>query len=331
MPEPAHPDTLTLVHPLFQKLGEVMFRPAETDGTPVMVLAMGKTSCAVPLRALQAEMAIEDSSPDGQMFSLIVRGLDFVSHLKPGDPLPAEILCGGASWEPDPAHEKAALARLQLRLIGLGQGSAAPGWAEAPLSAVLEAAEDTSFKMDLQIALIETAAALSLPDAGTVARLVEETAREMAFVEALRDRLLRRVTAMITQIESFLPGLSTNLSGVELVTRVLHLAGIALIKTRARFTELDACIGELPFGLQTLEERRDTIRQHRDWLYCSLRGWNDVLAKWDAAGGPLTEATWPVLNRTYHFLACRFMPVQEWQLANRARRPPDKDKPRMVW
>ena len=331
MSAPAARDTCTFEHPLFPKLGEVVFRPAEADGTPVLVMPLGKSTAALPLRSLQAELGIEAASPDGQMFALIGRALDFVAELRLGDPLPVEVLGGEASWTPDPVHVQVAAWRLKLRLVAAGDGGAGPNWVTAEPMHVLQAMDDPALPERLHAAYIEAAATLGLPDAASVAQLVDQAAAELGFVEALRDRLLRRVLGLIDRVEGLLASLSQNLSGIEMVSRVLRLSKIAAGKIRARFDELDACVQVLPGALRDLGSHRPSIRLHRDWLYCSLRAWGTILAAWEGASTDWADGTWSLLSRTYRFLAPRFMPMQEWHLATRTRPADDGGRTRMVW
>src|ERR1700749_4303519 len=113
-PNPTVTDHCRLNHPLFNRFGEPLFRRAETDGTPVMVVLLGEREAALPLRALQREFNIPDESEDGHMLALIAAALDFVTTLRPGDPLPPEVLSGEASWEPELQHRQLGLARLRL-------------------------------------------------------------------------------------------------------------------------------------------------------------------------------------------------------------------------
>jgi hypothetical protein len=90
-------DNCVLQHPVFSTLGEPLFRRAEADGTPVMVVKLGEREAAIPLRSLQREFSIPDDSEDGHMLALIAQSLDFVAVLHIGDKLPTEVLSGQAS------------------------------------------------------------------------------------------------------------------------------------------------------------------------------------------------------------------------------------------
>ena len=127
---------------MFSRLGDPLFRRAESDNTPVMVVQLGEREAALPLRSLQREFGIPDDSEDGRMLATIAASLDFVAGLRLGDPLPAEVLTGAASWDPSSAHFQIAYAKLRLQLVAWLR----PDGGEHPLplepQALLAAADD---------------------------------------------------------------------------------------------------------------------------------------------------------------------------------------------
>ena len=317
-------------HPLFSKLGEVVFCLAEADGMPSLVMPLGRSKAVLPLRSLQAELGIDSASADGQMLVRIARSLDFVAGLRLGDPLPVEVLDGTASWQPSPLNRQLAASRLQLQLISELEADTFVNWIKAESQAVLAAAADPGMRLGLQAALIGAAARLGLPDAAAAARLMEDAAHELGFVEALRDLLLRRVLRLSERVRSLTTGLTHNLSRSELLSRVMRLTSIALERIKARFAGVEGQTEIVLDALQALDAWRALVRLHRDWLHCSLRGWGPLLAAWDVAKPGWSDGTWALLSRTYRFLAPRFMPVQEWQTA-RAKLHGDDLGPRMIW
>ena len=321
----------TLEHPLFSRLGDVLFRPAEADGAPSLVMQLGRGRAALPLRSLQAELGIVNASPDGRMLALIARSLDFVADLRLDELLPVEVLGGAASWQPSAAHQQLAASRMKLQLISQLSDHHPINWNKAEPRAVLAAAAGPGMRLRLQAAYVEVAARLGLTDPTAAVRLAEAAAYELGFVEALRDRLLRRVLRLMERVRHLASGLANNLSGLELLSRVKRLTSIAIERISAHFTDLDCQTDVVLDTLRLLEIRRGVIRQHRDWLYCSLRGWEPILAAWEAASFDWSEGTWPLLGRTYRFLAPRFMPMQEWQLANRSKLQDAALGARMVW
>ena len=324
-------DHCNLTHPVFLSFGEPVFRRSETDGTPVMVVKLGEREAAIPLRSLQREFSIPDDSDDGQMLGLIAQSLDFVAGLRIGDALPTEVLSGQASWNPDPLHLQIARARLQWQLVAwLNSGTGADTPA-LDADGLLQVEGDPARKLQVQQAFGKAAKALGLPSREAVIELVEELAQELSYIEALRDRLLRRVKSMAEKLDRMTQAYRGDISHLETMTQVRRLTAIALQQIGLRFEELDGQTGEVMSALRNSSSQRTFIRSNRDWLYRTQRAWQSLLKEWDVAGTGFDEGILLLLNRTYQFLAPRFMPVTEWTSQLR----PAKDKKptthHMVW
>ena len=330
-----HPDrdggAVVLRHPLFSKLGEVVFRLGEGDGVPVLVMPFGDKTAALPLRSLQVECGIEDDSEDGRMLFLIARALAFVNDLRPGQALPAEVLGGEASWAPDAAYVRLAVSRIELRFVAQFAGGAADKWEGADAEAILATMDDPTMRHRVQAALAEAAGALGLPGAQAVLERVEDAARELACIEALRARLLHRVQALLERLEGLVRASGADATRFEVVTGVRRLTGTAVAHLQARFEDLDAQTGEVVALVRNLDNHRDFIRAHRDWLYGSLRGWEPILVEWERAGADWNEATQRLIERTYRFLAPRYMPTQEWRQAAQAAAERARAPQGMTW
>ncbi|HXA21299.1 MAG TPA: hypothetical protein VNW90_03300 [Acetobacteraceae bacterium] len=324
------PDHCCLVHRVFGMFGDPLFRRAESDGTPVMAVHMGEKEAAIPLSALRREFGIEVGSDDGRMLELIAQALDFVAGLRIGDPLPPEILSGEASWEPDEVHLQIANARLQWQLVTwLNSGTGADA-EHLDAEYLLQVADDPARRQQVQQALAKAAEVLGLPDRAAVIGLVEELARELAYIEALRDRLLRRAKVMADKLNRIAKAFRGDASHLETLTQVRRLAATALKQISHHFDELDAQTGEVMSALRNADSQRTFIRSHRDWLYRTQRAWQSLLAEWEGAGIGFDEGVLQLLNRTYQFLAVRFMPVTEWAATTRPTQKKDTTR-RMVW
>ncbi len=328
----ATPAICALDHRLFSQLKAPLFRRSETDNTPVMVIRLGERDAAIPLRALQNECGIEDDSPDGRMLGLIAESLDYVTGLRIGDALPPEVCTGEASWEPDPIHLKLAATRLQLQLVhwlGASSGREQPN---LDADALLQAADDPALRQQVQEAFDQAALALGLPDATEVVSGLEDLARELAYIEALRDRLLRRVRSVTRKLAPGTLGLRSNSSRLETLTQVRRLSSAALKQIAARFDELDAQTGEVMAALRNADSQRTFIRSNRDWLYRSQRAWEPLLRDWDPITDMHDEEFWPLLVRSYQFLAPRFMAVTEWTMVTRQLpRKKSQMQAQMIW
>jgi hypothetical protein len=307
LPDGVMADHCVLEHRMFRVLGASLFRRAETDGAPSVIVMLGDREAALPLRSLQYEFGIDDDSADGQMLVLIAGALDFVSCLRIGDPLPAEVLSGTASWEPDPAHMHLASAKLRLQLVGwLNSGSTTANAGLDP-GHLAHLDDNPALRQRVQEAFDRAAEELGVPDKESVVQMVEKLAGELAFIEALRDRLLNRVSLMSLKIERMAAGPRPDGVPMETLTQVRRLASKALREISLRFDELDAQTGEVMSALRNADSQRAFIRSNRDWLYRSLRAWEPILCEWDAMGD--VRGTF---IHTYRFLAPRFMSVTEW-------------------
>jgi hypothetical protein len=323
-------DHCSLTHRVFAMFGDPLFRRAESDGAPVMVVHLGEKEAAIPLDSLQREFGIVDGSSDGQMLDLIAQSLDFIGALRIGDPLPPEVLSGEASWQPDEVHLQIANARLQWQLVtwlNSGTGADAPPF---DADSLLQVADDPARRQQVQQAFAKAAEALDLPDSETVIRLVEELAQELAYIEALRDRLLRRSRVMADKLSRIAQAFRGDASHLETLTQVRRLTATALKQIGHRFDELDAHTGEVMPALRNTDSQRAFIRSNRDWLYRTQRAWQSLLLDWDSAGIGFDDGVLLLLNRTYQFLAQRFMPVTEWASATRSAQKNDATR-RMVW
>lgn len=313
MDDDALPETCQLQHPIFRMLGPVSFRRASTDGTPVMVVSLGEREAVMPLRALQREFGIADESPDGRMLGQVAEGLDYVCGIAPGDRLPSEVLSGRASWEPGPEHRSLALSLVRLRLLAWLDPGAASG--EGDPIARLES--DPTMRHSVQLAFERAAIELDLPDRQAVIARVEELAGELAYIEALRDRLLLPVQAMLARIEALALTCRGDSHRQESTGRVQRLAEIALARFQERFDEVAAQTGEVISALRNMESQQAFIRANRDQLYRAQRAWQPILDGWAAAVAD--PAPWELVARTYQFLAPRYMPATAWTTPGAAR------------
>ena len=223
-PAVAAHDRCVLRHPVFTRFGDVLFRPAQADAAPVMIFPLGGSVAAITLQSLQQEFGIEASSPDGRMLALVVQALDFVAEMRPGDIFPLEVFGAGTSWQPSALHQRVAEERLRLRLVDTFSCAPCPAWTLEDPQAVRQAAAEPGMDERLQSAALEAAAVLDLPNATAVARLLAMAAHEMGFIEALRDRLLRRVGLMLARVDTLGASVGHNLGATELLSRVRRLA-----------------------------------------------------------------------------------------------------------
>jgi histidinol dehydrogenase len=118
-----------------------------------------------------------------------------------------------------------------------------------------------------------------------------------------------------------------------MITQVRRLGDTALRQIAKRFDELDAQSQEVLTALRNIDSQRNLIRSSRDGLYRLSRAWEPILQGWEASNELSGPALWQLIDRTYHFLAPRYMPVQEWQafVAGQRRARPKPIGTVMTW
>jgi hypothetical protein len=311
----AVPEFCVLEHKVFALSGDVRFWRAPTDGTPVMVVDMGEIEACLPLRSLQREFGIEDDSPDGRMLGMIAESLDYVTGLRLGDPLPAEVRTGEASWTPDPSNFRLVAGRLQIQLlewVSRNDPNAIP--LDARNIARLD--EDPALRQHVQNAFERAARELGLPNGEAVIGVFESLVSELSYIEALRGALLRRVQLLSQKLEKLRSGNAADKNGQLSLNRVIFLTETALRQIGQRFDDIDAQTGEIIAALRNAESQQAFIRSNRDHLYRCQRAWDPILAQWDQAPFMIDSAVWKLVAQTYRFLAARWLPAQEWHSLN---------------
>lgn len=322
------PDRCVLQHQVFTMLGAVSFRRARADGTPVMVVTLGEREAVMPLRALQREFAISNSSPDGRMLGLIAESLDYVCGLSLGDMLPSEVLTGRASWVPSAEHLRRAHSIVRMQLLSWIDPMAADPARGDPM---LRLEAEPELRQQVQKAFERAAAELDLADGNDVVQRVGELAGELAYIEALRDRLLRPVQSIAARLEHLVQTQRGDSQRQETLNRVLRLSTTARQQFQARFEEIAAQTGEVMSALRNMESQQAFIRSNRDQLYRAQRAWQPILDGW-AGCEPSEEVPWELISRTYQFLAPRYMPFTEWTAAaGRQARAAPQQVQSMAW
>jgi hypothetical protein len=307
---PSIPQTCRLSHAGFRMLGEPVFRLSEGARVPSMVVQLEKQDAVLPLRSVAREFGVAPESPDGQMLELIEQALDFVVAIRLGDKLPSELNGGEASWEPDEQDRRIALSRVRHNLVRcvfarMGKavtisGAAAPGWEEDPKNKAL-----------LQQAVAGAANPDDGMDPAEVTERVAAISQEMAYIEHMRRDLTRGMVAMREKL------LKLRLEQAptarhETITQVQVLARRGLAEITGRLDEVDGRFDDVLRILRDLPGAIAWLRPKRDWLFRTNHAWKPVFADWGRAPGHFDDFLWQIVERTYLFLAPRFMSFQDW-------------------
>ena len=322
----AAPSQCQFEHPGFAALGPLQFRLTNGDYLAALAIRVDGNDVVVPLHAIGPLFGLAPDSADARMLTLIEQALKFVPFLRLGDALPSEVVTGEASWEPSVLNHQVAVTRLQRLLVNWIGSKSASAITPQMLTASLD---DPSVRMLLQEAMGRAGAELGIPGGGTaVAHLIEALAGELAFIEALRERLLDPIRGMVRRLGRASGDPAMSGSRRETLLQVTRLGMAALAQVVGRFEDVDGQTCEIVPALRNLERQRSFLRPHRDWLYSMLLAWTPLLRAWDEVpGGAVDEGLWKVIEESYRFLAPRYMAVQEWQSTAAA----EKERAALVW
>jgi hypothetical protein len=293
------PPICHLAHPGFHMLGDPAFRLSEGARVPSMVVEIDDHKTVLPLRSLAREFHIAADSPDGKMLDLIEQALDFVVAIKPGDKFPSELSDGAASWQPTMQDRRAAASQTRHKLLRcvaarLGKPEATPnitGWEDDPANRKP----------------LDDAIAAAGPDA---AQHLETLCEEMAYIEAMHRTLLRGLGAMTEKLMGNRHAVPAKHQ--EIVKQVQALARLGIASIMQRFEEIEARTIDVEALLRDLPATITWLHRQRDWLFRTNHAWEPVFTDWAAAPKHFDEFFQMVLERTYGFLAPRFMSFQDW-------------------
>jgi hypothetical protein len=299
-----------LSHPGFRLLGEPVFRLSEGTKVPSMVVQLDRQDAVLPIRSVAREFKIEPESADGLMLELIEQALDFVVCIRLGDKLPSELNGGEASWEPTEQDRKNASSRVRYNFVRcvfarVGKtiavkGGGAPGWEEEPRN-----------RAALQEAIADAATLLGDVNEAEVTTRLASINEEMAHIECMRRTLIRGISGpkdKLLRIDVTLVPAGRQ----DVVKQVQSLARKGLAEISTRFDTIDVRLDDILRMLQDMAPAVAWLRQQRNWLFRTNHAWGAVFTDWANAPSHLDDFLWKVIERTYLFLAPRFMSFQEW-------------------
>jgi hypothetical protein len=324
---PTTPQICQLSHSGFRLLGEPVFRLSGGAGVPSMVVQLDNQEAVLPLRSVAREFHVDDESPDGQMLKLIEQALNYVAFLRLGDKLPSELSGGQASWEPGEQDRRIAASRVRqnlVRCVFARTGNSAtvtrgeaPGWEEEPANRAL-----------LKQTITGAATLVEGSDEAEIAARIITLNGEMAYIECMRRTLIRGIMGLQEKL------LRIDLSQVpsarhDTVQQVQRLGRRGLTEITHRFDAVDVRLDDVLALVRDLPQAVAWLRSQRDWLFRTNHAWSAVFADWATASSHFDDFLWKVVERTYSFLAPRFMSVQEWAIRDAS--PKQEDARAQIW
>ena len=163
---------------------------SETHGADKAVrfaLDVGDGEGVISLKDLRKTFHIADGSHDDQLIARAEAGLRYVPDIRPGNAIPKELLDGTASWTVSPRHRKIARERIRGQLLAWMTGEDFDASDRDSLGDLMDTPET---KKQMREAFQKAAVKLGLPpsEAEQVVDRIETLARELCYIEALRDR-----------------------------------------------------------------------------------------------------------------------------------------------
>ncbi|HWK44295.1 MAG TPA: hypothetical protein VNT30_06230 [Stellaceae bacterium] len=289
-----------------------------TDGTPSFMTRLADLDVLIPIVALATEFAIEADSDDGKLLAKVTKSLQFVKLIRPNDSIPLEILDGTASWSVEPHHLELAQNRLAVQLSSWIMGSETVVVDGVQL---MQLADDPATKTRIQQAASEMAVRLGLKreEKSTVFDRIESVARELAYIEALRDRF-----SMVMKLAALADGLKKAYRrerGIcDDIARVQSLIRHPLREFQSIFDQIDAQSGELLSLLRNLSAQINFIREARDQLHIRMMLWDEILVAWADVIVERSTENEDRIRLLYRFLARHFTVHKQWELSNQIQR-----------
>lgn len=298
-------------HPFFAQLPNLYFCKDSRE-EPVAMVTLGRQEVGLSFGGIRRELGLKDEDADAIMLDLIAVGLDYVKALKPGDPIPKEIITGEASWEPEPRHMAIAQQRLTVQLVSWLSGEEHLITDPDELAQI---AEDPQTKKKVNQAFDEIAERLGLgrERREEVVNYIEQLGHELSYIEALRD-VFHEVEAVGQKIQGLRKIYGHERSIMETADSVARLMTAAIRQFREQFDQVDAQTGEILAVMKNIAASVAFIRDTRDDLHRRLMAWEDVLAEWREIEVERGQRQPQALRRIYHFLAPRYLQADEWVL-----------------
>ena len=256
------------------------------DGTPSMLLRLADLDAVVPIKSLAVEFGL-DGTPDAQLLDQVVAGLKHVKIIRPGDSIPRELLDGTASWSIEDRHYEIARGRITLQISSWIAGGEQ---VIVDAASLVQLAEDPAIKARVNEAFGDIAVKLQLPreQRQTVIDRIELVARELSFIEALREHF-GRILQCREKIQQFHKIYRRDRSIEEELTRLDTLIRRPIEEIGGIFDQLDGQCGEIVSLLRNLDRQIPFIRECRDTLHQRMMIWDEITDKW--LSGPAERST----------------------------------------
>jgi hypothetical protein len=229
---------------------------------PRFYVMLGDMEASTDIKALRNEFGIEPDSDDGKLLNVVLQGLKYVPDIRPGDSIPSELLDGSASWTVSSKHRDIARNRLQVQLLSWVSGKEILITDPQELESFLGQIEN---KAMVKEAFTKAAEAMGKPDdTDAVLAQFELLARELCYIEALRDRFVA-IRDLVKKLDVLKHDYGRDANGD--IQRITTLMNRAVAFYDKQFSDVDAQTGEIVGALKSISRQVKFIRKVRDDLH----------------------------------------------------------------
>jgi hypothetical protein len=280
-----------------------------SDNTPILHVKVGDLEASLPFPTVTTSFQVTDH--DRALLAMVIKGLRFVKEIRPGDTIPSEVIDGTASWAADERHVDTARKRLTVQLVGWFSGNPTE---IRDVAHLLRLADTPDVKARVNEAFAKAAVNLGIPagNKDAVLQRIESLVRELAYIEALRDRF-----GQIHNVDSTLTTLLHHFRGDPAVTQSIMRIKTLLKKPFKRFQtifdEVDAMTGEVLSALKHVSTQIDFIRRSRDELWDHYMAWQDLVEETANATIERSTACEMLVRKIYGLVASRYPQEQTWR------------------
>ncbi|MHB1206200.1 MAG: hypothetical protein ACYCZX_11565 [Rhodospirillaceae bacterium] len=271
---------------------------------PMFVVEMGGGQGIISLKDLRRTFFIEAGSHDDKLIDRAAAGLHYVPDIRPGDEIPNEILDGSASWTVARRHKQIARDKIQVQLLSWMSGAPVSYASQEDLKKILASEES---KRGLKDAFSRAAVALGFQasESEKVLDRVETLARELCYIEALRERA-QDVSKIQINLETLTKVYSADLRVSADISRMKILIVKGINELRDILDNIDAESADVMGALMSIEYIIKAVRKARDDLHHILMEWDPAMARWQNLNMVKSQEIDKAMSVTYQFLAQRF-------------------------
>jgi len=310
VPEP--PTHFAFEHRVFSIKG-AWFGLSSATGEPCFHVLLGESPASVPIDKMAVTFEIGKSTSDIGLLDIVKRSLRFVREIRPGDSIPTEILDGTASWKVEPHHREVASARVSMQLVSWLSGKELQTIDAGELEAMASLSET---KKKVQEAFTALAEKLGIGDKQEVVGRIEDLARELSYIEALREQFAK-IQKLFSAMTTLTAVYRSERSFVDDIQRVRILLKKPVEDLSSIFDQIDANTGEILSVMKKFDSQVRYIRENRDELHCRMMKWDGVLQEWKGVVPERSGQVESLIKITYRFAARYFPQVTTWSLQSR--------------